>query len=479
LKIETLRNDDCTATLTVEVDPERVQTALRAAAKKVARQYNFPGFRPGKAPYETVVRHVGQKALYDVALDDLGQKVYEDALDEAKLEVSAPGVLADAQFDPMVLKFTVPLKPEVDLGDYRARRLPYTAPVVDEAQEQKALDDLRDAQAVLEPVDRPAAMGDVLTVDLKAFLNEGENPSDYLVTQKDMSLLLDEKDPDRELPGLEQQLVGLTAGQDKKFDLTFAQDFVNSSLRGQMAHVEVKCKEVKHRDLPEWNDELAKTVGEFESLAALKERVHQDLQAQAKLEAERAYGDQVMDEMVTQAVVKYPPVLLENQLDALMEDLDQSLQQREHLKLADYLKVKGKTMEEMRAENRERAEISLKRSLVLSRFIELEDLAVDKDEVDSRTSALEAQFGTQLDEKTRQVINSDRMRSSMALDLLTSKAYARLVALARGEEVPLPMTVTVPVGADHPAEAVPETTEAPGAAAPADAPAPPEPEAAA
>jgi trigger factor len=447
VKIETLRNDDCTATLTVEVDQAQVQAALRTAAKKVAGQYNFPGFRRGKAPYETVLRHVGEKALMEVALEDLGQKVYQEALLQENLEVAAPGALEDAQFDPMVLKFTVPLKPVVDLGDYRARRLPFTEAVVDDAQVEKALEDLRERQGVLEPVERPAAMGDVVTCDVKAYINQGENPSDYLMTQKDMALTLDEKSPDRELPGLELQVAGMSAGEEKKFDLTFADDFANSSLRGQVAHVEVTCKEIKHRNVPEWSDELAKAIGEFETVADLQKRVREDLQSQAEMDANRAYSAKVVDELVAAATVKYPPVLLEHQLDDMMTDLDQNLQQRERMKLEDYIKIKGQTMEEFRNENRERAEASLKRTLVLTEVIERESVSVEKDEVDSRAMLLEAQLGASLDPKLRQVIASDRIRSSLALDLLTDKVYARLVALAKGEDIPLPT-----LAAEGPAE---------------------------
>lgn len=465
LKIETVRNDDCTATLTVEVDPAQVQAALRAAAKKVSGQYNFPGFRRGKAPYETVLRHVGEKALMEVALEDLGQKVYQEALTQEKLEAAAPGALEDAKFDPMVLKFSVPLKPVVDLGDYRARRLPFEPPAVDEAQFEKALEDLRERQAVLEPVDRPAAMGDVVTCDIKAYLHEGENPSDYLMTQPNMSLLLDDKQPDRELPGLEQQVVGISAGEEKKFDLTFPDDFANTSLRGQVAHVEVKCKEIKRRNLPEWSDELAKAVGDFETLEDLRQRVREDLQSQAEADANRTYATKVVDELVTASTVKYPPVMLEHQLDDLMEDLDQNLQQRQRMKLEDYIKIKGQTMEEFRNENRGRAEASLKRTLVLTEVIEREGLSVEKDEVDGRATLLEAQLGANVDPKMRKALASDRIRSSLALDLLTDKVYSRLVALAKGEDIPLPAADQEPAAAE-PAAAT-ETPAEPAATEPA------------
>jgi trigger factor len=251
--------------------------------------------------------------------------------------------------------------------------------------------------------------------------------------------------------------VGLSAGEEKKFDLTFPEDFANTSLRGQVAHVEVKCKEIKRRNLPEWSDELAKAVGDFESLDDLQKRVREDLQSQAEAEANRTYANTVVEELVAASTVKYPAVLLEHQLDDLMQDLDDNLQQRQRMKLEDYIKIKGQTMEEFRNENRERAEASLKRTLVLTEVIEREGLTVETDEVNGRAELLEAQLGATTDAKLRQALASDRFRSSLALDVLTDKVYTRLVALAKGEDIPLPPAAEeTPAAATMSAEPVAE-----------------------
>jgi len=157
LKIETQTNDDRTLNLTVEVSDDRVQPALQAAARQISKRYPVPGFRPGKAPLQHVLRQFGEQAVYEMAVEELGQKVYEEALDQEKIEAYGPGALQDMQLKPLVLKFSVPLKPEVDLGDYRALRVPYEAPVVKDEDVQRVLDTLRERQAVLEPVERPAA----------------------------------------------------------------------------------------------------------------------------------------------------------------------------------------------------------------------------------------------------------------------------------------------------------------------------------
>lgn len=447
LKIETHTHEDRTLHLTVEVPDDRVRPALQAAARQLSKRYPMPGFRPGKAPYEHVVRQFGERAVYEAAIDDLGQKVYAEALDQEKIEAYGPGALEDMQLKPLVLKFTVPLKPEVELGDYRAVRLPYTAPVVADEEVQRVLDTLRDRQAVLEPVERPAAMGDVLSMDINAFLNEGLNPSDFLMTDKDVAVQLDGQ-TDWPMPGFAAEVVGLAAGASKKFDLAFADDYANDSLRGQTAHFDVTCKEVKSRSLPEWNDDLAKEVGDFQTLDELRTRVRADLEKQAARTADREYADKVLEQLVGQSTIVYPPVLLEQEVDDLLEDLDNRLREQ-RLTLDDYLKIEKKTREEVREENRPRAEARLKRALVLGRVVDLEQVTVQPEEVAGEIDRMSAALGSQAGQM-QEYLTSDRARQSLTLDLLTNKAVERLVAIAKGEAAP--------------ADAQPEAAEAPPAA---------------
>ena len=448
LKIETHTHEDRTMHLTVEVPDERVRPALQTAARQLSKRYPVAGFRPGKAPYEHVVRQFGERALYEAAIDDLGQKVYAEALDQEHIEAYGPGSLEDMQLKPLVLKFAVPLKPEVEMGDYRALRHPYEAPAVTDEEIQRVLDSLRERQAVLEPVERPAALGDMATLDISAFMNEGLNPSDFLMTDKDVAVQLDTQ-TDWPMPGFAAQAVGITAGETRKFDLSFADDYANDSLRGQTAHFEVVCKEVKSRTLPEWNDDLAKEVGEFQTLAELRARVQSDLEKEAQRARNREYGDQVLEQLVAQSTIKYPPVLLEQEVDDLLADLDNRLREQ-RLTLDDYLKIENKTREQLREEYKPRAEARLKRALVLGRIVEHEQLEVQPEEVAGEVSRMAVALGDQAARVT-DYLNSDRARQSLTIDLLTGKALERLVAIAKGETVPAP-------GAASPeAETAPET----------------------
>jgi trigger factor len=436
LKIETHTHEDRTLHMSVEVPDERVRPVLQKAARELSKRYPVSGFRPGKAPYEHVVRQFGERAVYEVAMDDLSQSVYQEALDQEKIEAYGAASLTDFELKPMVMKFTVPLKPIVEMGEYRALRVPYEAPLVQEEEFQRVLDNLRERQAVLEPVDRPAAMGDVITADINAFLNEGLNPSDFLMTDKDVALQLDET-ADWPMPGFAPRVVGIAASETRKFDLSFADDYANESLRGQMAHFEVTAKEVKARSLPEWNDDLAKEIGEFQTLDELQVRVREDLQKQAERATLREYQDKVLHQLVEQTTVQYPPVLLEQEVDDLIEDLDNRLREQK-LTFEDYLKIEGKTKEQVREEYKPRAEQRLKRALVLGRIVEAEKLEVQPDEVVTQIEQSSALWGEQA-ARVRDYLSSDKGRQSLVIDMLTNKAVERITAIARGEDVPLPV----------------------------------------
>jgi trigger factor len=430
LKIETLPEENRTLTLTVEVDDERVQPALRAAARRISKDYRIPGFRPGKAPYEVVLRHYGETALYQAALDDISQTVYKDVLEQEKIEPIGPGEMDIVELKPMKLKFVVPLRPEVELGDYGALRLDYTPPIIEDEAVEHEMEHLREHQAVLEPVDRPAQMGDVVTLDAKAFLNEGENPSDFLLADQDVALVLEEK-ADWPMPGFAPQVVGMSAGEERKFDLSFADDYVNESLRGQAAHFEVKAKEVKSRSLPEWNDELAKSLGDYETVDALRASVRADLDRAARAGVDKDYEQKVVDKLVEQSTIHYPPTLLKAELDEYVKDFDRRLREQK-LTLEDYLKIEGKTDEQFREEVTPQAEARMKRSLAISKLVEREHITVSGSDIEQRISDMSSPWGERAAEM-RKLLSTPESRDMLELDLLTELGVRRMAAIARGE----------------------------------------------
>jgi len=256
LKIDVQRLDSWEAALTVEVEPERLQASMKTAARQLSERRPLPGFRKGKAPYAVALRHFGEEFVRSEALESLGQKVYEEALDQSEIEPYAAGSLNDVELDPLVFKFTVPMQPEVELGPYRSVRLAYTAPEVTDEAVEDSLEHLREHQALLEPVERPAELGDVVTVDVAGTLTDQPEP-EFLMKDEGVSLLLS-AEADWPLPGFAEKLAGISAGEERQFDMTFPEDYANESLRGRPAHFVASASAVKSRSLPEWSDDLAK-----------------------------------------------------------------------------------------------------------------------------------------------------------------------------------------------------------------------------
>ncbi len=187
MKVETKDLEDRQVEITVEVPSDRVQKAMQAAARKLSRRIKIPGFRPGKAPYPVVLNKVGEEQVFEEALDALGQEVYQSALDEAEIDPYAPGALEEVvSRDPLVLRYSVPLAPEIELGTYRDLRLAYEISEVTDESVEDVMEDLRQGQALIEPVDRAAEMDDVVVLDVEGELqDDGASDEDRLLDREE------------------------------------------------------------------------------------------------------------------------------------------------------------------------------------------------------------------------------------------------------------------------------------------------------
>lgn len=460
MKIDIERLATCEANLTIEVEPERLEAAKKAAARRLSAKHNFPGFRKGKAPYQIVLRQVGEQAILEQAIDELGPQVFEAALDQTQIEPYAAGQLTDITFEPLVMKFTVPLKPEVDLATYRSVRLPYAAPEVNDEAVQEALEHLREHHAVLEPVERPAQPGDVITIDVIGTWVDGDQPKP-LINQTGVSVLID-AGVDWPVPGFAEKLAGMTIGEAREIDLTFPNDYENEELRDKATRFTATASEVKSRYLPEWDDDLAKEVGDYETLLDLRLGVRQDLQERAERAYTAEYARSVTDIVVSGAAVNFPPILLEREIDKLADDLDQRLRER-GLNLEDYLKLEKKTAESLREELRPTAEARLKRALVLGKVVDVEAIDLEAGEVETHIAGMVTAFSESGDQISK-MLSTPNSKRSIAFDLLTDKAIARLVTIGKGEapEIPNPELQTpndTQTAEGKPPALAPDTTE--------------------
>ena len=383
MKIETQPHDDHQVSMIVELEPEQMVGAKHRAARRISERKNIPGFRPGKAPYDVVVRSFGEGVIVEDAVDILLDEIYPKALAEAKLEPGASGSLEKVEDLEKNPKFTfiVPLAPSVDLGDYRSIRLPYEWQEPGEDKLNDSIEELRQMYAKTETVDRPIQKGDFVMIDLKgvnAKAVEGEAP---LIDRPGLPIFVrtDEKAEEYPFPGFSNELVGLSVSESKSFSHKYKKDDKDESLQGQTIKFDVTVKMVRGSTLPELNDDFAKQAGPFENLQALREAVKANLATQSKAQYDDDYFAKLMEKIKEGAVIKYPPQVVDHEVEHVMEDLKSRLAQQ-NIDMATYLK--SREMDEEKFISDEARPIAVKRlerSLIMDEVAKLEKIEVSQD----------------------------------------------------------------------------------------------------
>jgi trigger factor len=464
LKIQTESLEDRQTQLIIELPDDRLDSAMRAAAKRLGKNQKIHGFRPGKAPYQILLNHLGEEMVFEEAIDHLGQEVYQEALEETEIEPYAPGSLNEiVSREPLILRYVVPLAPEIELGKYREIRLEYEENGVEDSAVDQVMDELRERQALIEPVDRPAQLTDVVVVDVSAAI-EGEETN--LLNEKEISVLVSEE-VDWPVPEIYEHLIGLKAEDEKSFQYTFPDDYSNEEMQNRTATFTLHVHEVKSRLVPEWTDDLAKNFGEYDDLLALRIQVRKDLEAESERQAKNTFANQVIEKVVEGAEINFPPVLLQDEINSLVRDLQQQLRYQ-NLSLEDYLKIENKSDEELVEELTPQAKDRLENALVLGKVVELEGLEVGESEIDEELDKIVENFkenvyqGQDLEEKTkeaRSLFDTPAGRRRIRLDILTNKAVERLVTIAKGEADTIHAASESPPSEETEAEVPVETAE--------------------
>ena len=412
--------------LTIEIDEEQTKQAMQQAARQISKQVDIAGFRKGKAPYELILQRFGEDTVRKEAAEELIEEAYEQALEQEKIEPYAPAKLDEIELHPITFTFTVPLQPTVELGNYRNYRRKYKKVKVSKKEVQEALEEVRLQNAMLELVERPLAIGDGAVIGLVATIDGGK------ILEKNELHIMAEVEATYPAPGFAEEIVGMEAGDERTFTLALPDDSPREDLRGREAEFNVKMIEVYDQIVPALDDDLARTVGSFDSLKQLEARVKENLQLKAQMEADREYADQVLSDMAEQTQIEYPPVMLERSLDGAVKEFEATVKRETMLSLVDYLRMRNETMETLREELTPNAEAQLKRTLMLSEVVKLEGLEVSDEEVDARIAADSAVWGVRAEE-VRVSLSSDVGKAAVRNRLLGSKAMLRLVAIAKGE----------------------------------------------
>lgn len=427
MKVSAEPLENCQVLLTIEVEPERVEKQLRRGARQLSQRVSIPGFRKGKAPYELVVAMLGKQAIYEEILEDLVTESYQEALAQTQLKPIAQAELEDIQLEPMVIRMRVPLPPEVKPGDYRSIRVPREEIAISEAEVDKVLEELRQSRSQWVEVDHPAEYGDLLTLDIKGTIGD-----ETLIDQRDWELVPAQDAQTELLPGFDASFIGMRPGETREFTLTYPVDS-KSRWAGQEAHFVATLKKVRRRERIELNDQFAATIGDFPTLAALRENIRKGLEAQREMEVRSRHLDQVLEALVKGAeLIKYPPILLEREIDSLVSAQERQLSQR-NITLDDYLKLNQMTREQYRERLRPQAEQRLVRNLLINAVAEAEGISVTPEEITAEIERTLQGLDRAARSEFSRLLNTPMGRQLIAHDLLTQKTLDRLLTIARGE----------------------------------------------
>lgn len=429
MKASTELTPDHQAIVTVEVEPDQLQRALVRAAQRISRLRPVPGFRPGKAPYNLVERAVGKDLLVEEAIEDLSKSLYPQVLKENDIDPADQGHLEVVQKEPPIFKYTIPIKPEVKLGDYQSIHLSPEEVKVSEEDVNQVLERFQMNQATMVPVSRAIQKGDAVTLDLK-----GGVPGHDPVDEKNVRVLIG--DPKQPGVPFEDQLVGMPVGTTKEITYTYAEDHEDESFRGKTAQYTVTVNDIKETQMPELNDEFAQAVSQFQTLDQFKGNIRDILRRQKEREEESRFADAVVDALVDKSEIAYPPVMLEREIDHDLEHLKEDVKKL-GLTWDKYLELAGKNQDQVREDIRPKAERELKRVLVLNQVLQVENPQVEREEVNAeierRVQETERSGGNP--NVARRSYTARDARQNIEFNLRLSKTVGKLVAMAKGEPV--------------------------------------------
>ena len=442
MKLDIQPLEDHQVKIIAEFEPEVFEGYIRRAARKIARQVRIPGFRPGKAPLDVIRRTVGEESLKEQALEDLVDENYSKILEEAQIKPGAAGSLEEiVSLDPPTFAFRIPLEPEVDLGAYRDIRLDYQLEEVSDDEVNEFIKRLQTNYATAEPVERPAENGDLVYLKFSAHLAAPEEGQDDVVfPERPAQFILGSdviQDRDFPFPGFIDLLVGLSANDEKEFTYTYPEDAQDENLRGKEVIFKVAVQSIKAMHLPDIDDAFAQTVGQFETLEDLKKAVREQLEVTKKENTDEEYFSELIEKVVAGATIKYPPQVLDHEVEHMLEHLKEDLS-RQGLEMDAYLKMIQKDPETfLEEEVRPAARKRLERSLVIEQLGVAENIKLEESDYNQVAATTMETLRSMPQPKSKkkgvseQVLNNITMNAMVRT--LNQRILDRMKAIATGQ----------------------------------------------
>ncbi|CAM3079420.1 trigger factor [Staphylococcus argensis] len=410
--------------LSVTVPAEKFDNALDKAFKKVVKQINVPGFRKGKVPRQIFEQRFGVEALYQDAADIVLPEAYGEAIEETGIKpVDQPEIEVQQIEKGQDFKFdaTVTVEPEVELGDYKGLEIEkQDADLTDEEVDEAINQQLNQLSEMVVKEDGAVEEGDTVNIDFDGYVDgeqfEGGQADSYDLEIGSGSFI----------PGFEEQLVGVKAGEEKDVNVTFPEEYHAEELSGKEATFKTKVNEIKYKEVPELDDEIANELdSDAETVDQYKENLRKRLAEQKQTEAENAQKEEAIQKASDNAKIDIPEAMVNTELDRMLQEFGQRMQQQ-GLSLETYFQISGQDESQLREQMKDDAEARVRTNLTLTAIADKEDIEVSEEDIDKELEKMSEQFNISVEDIKNTLGNTDIVKNDVriqkVIDLLVDEA---------------------------------------------------------
>ena len=422
-KVEKTKNAN-EVKLEITIEAEKFENAMKKVYFQNAKYFNIPGFRKGKAPMNIVEKYYGAEIFYEDAFNDVATEYYDKALEENKIEaVSRPevDVIQMEKGKDLIFTATVQTKPEVELGKYKGVEIKKVEYPVEEKDVEHELGHMQEHNSRLVSIDdRELQNGDIATIDFEGFVDgvafEGGKAENHELEIGSGAFI----------PGFEDQLVGMKIDDEKEIKVTFPKEYFSKDLAGKEAMFKVKLHEIKKKELPKLDDEFAKDVSEFDTLDELKASIKERLQKSNEQRAKYEIEENAINAVCKNVKVDIPSGMIEMEVTHMMKDFEQRLSYQ-GLNMQQYLKMIGKTEEEMKKEYEPQAIEGIKSRLTLEAIIKAEKIEATEEEIKEKMEEMAKSYG----KKVEEISDNENLKNYIEEGIETEKAIDYIVKNAK------------------------------------------------
>ena len=416
MNVKNMEKANGKAKIVVEIEKQEFEAALNKAYNKAKKDILVPGFRKGKAPRKVIEGMYGATVFYEDAVNEIFPEVYEKAVIEQKIKAVGGPSVSDMDVNDGVVTLTIEtaLYPEVTLGDYKGIEVPQAAVTVSDEDVQAEVDRMAQRNSRIETVERPVQEGDTVVLDFEGFDNgvafEGGKAENFNLKIGSHQFV----------PGFEDALIGLSAGEEKDIDVTFPENYT-PELAGKPVVFKCKIHEVKETIMPEIDDEFAKDVSEFDTMEALREDIRSGMLKERQDAAARQFENAAVEKAAANMTCEIPACMIDEQVEKNLEQFAYQLQMS-GMTMEDYAKMVGGDMNGLRSSMRPMAETTVRSNIMLSAVVEAENIEVSDEEVEAEFAALAEQYKMEV-EKVKAAVSAENVKS----DLSAKKAVKLIV----------------------------------------------------